>query len=507
MPARRLLYILINIAFLLAIGCASVAQGSDHAPLLYLVTLFALCSSPLLWLESLNGRYVLLAVFMGFYFLFFGMMDFLAVLTGGPPPDFVDDPSGAEFAIVVGAVCALCGYLITASLGSGTPRVRGVDWPERYILCVGLALWVIGTVSIIYFQVYVMPEKTILAAQRGLANLGAGMTFVVMLGNLVAPLGLLILSYGYAKFRSLFWLLLILGLLVAQIAVAFVTDIRGQAFLPPAVVIVALTLKDGRLPKVWLACAIVIMPILFPVLTAYRVEITGERGLTREQALNNLGKVLDVVLGSVESGHGEAHKASIFARASIKQNFELEYAHTGLDRPFQEGHTLMAIPLAFIPRIVWPDKPDVQTGQLFNHEFFPGGVADTYISPSHFGELYWNYGWPGLIAGMLLIGMLLGFIGLRTNLEEHPSVTRVLILLATFQYLCWGFEGATSISYVLWLRSLAAIVILHLLFARRTRPADGPAPIGSLPLSGTQSLPASASPVMAGLPRYPNILR
>ncbi|HKT73917.1 MAG TPA: hypothetical protein VJQ47_13580 [Steroidobacteraceae bacterium] len=494
MPARTTIYLLVNIAFMLGVAVATAVQGSGGTSLLYLIALFGLCSAPLLSLRSLNGRYALLAVFMAFYFLFFGMMDFLAVLSGAPAPDAVDDPATVEFAILVGAVCALGGYHITAATAGGTQRSQLVDWPKVFILSVGLALWLIGSSSLIYSQVYVIPEKTNMAAQRGYAELGAALTFIVMLGNMVAPLGLLILSYGYAKFRTRFWLVLILGMLAAQVVLAFVTDIRGQAIIPPGFVIVALTLKDGKLPKAWLVGALLTLPAIYPILTAYRVEITGGRGLSREQAVNNLGKVVDIVLGSVKSGKGEENQASIFERASLKGNVEIAFAHTGVDRPFQEGHTLLAIPLAFIPRIIWPSKPDVQTGQLFNHEFFPGGVADTYISPSHFGELYWNFGWPGIIVGMLLIGMLLGFVGAKTDLEQRPSVTRVLILLATVQYLCTGFEGAMSISYVLWLRSLAAIGLLHLLFTRAAKPEHRSGPV------------ATTTPVAVAGPRFPNLL-
>jgi len=88
--------------------------------------------------------------------------------------------------------------------------------------------------------------------------------------------------------------------------------------------------------------------------------------------------------------------------------------------------------------------------------------------PSTLGELYWNFGWPGLVAGMLLVGTLLGFVGAKCNFSEHVSVTRMLVLLATVQYLCIGFEGAMSVAYILWLRSLGAVGILHLVFARAT---------------------------------------
>ena len=70
--------------------------------------------------------------------------------------------------------------------------------------------------------------------------------------NLVAPLGMLILTYGYARYRTRFWFGLILGLMFAQLVIGFVTDIRGQALMPPLMVIVALTLVDNKLPKGWL---------------------------------------------------------------------------------------------------------------------------------------------------------------------------------------------------------------------------------------------------------------
>jgi hypothetical protein len=164
----------------------------------------------------------------------------------------------------------------------------------------------------------------------------------------------------------------------------------------------------------------------------------------------------------------------------------------------------VAIPLAFVPRLIWPDKPDVPTGQLFNHEIIQGEVADTYISPSHLGELYWNFGWPGLLSGMLSIGAILGFVAAKCSLAERTSVTRLLILLATVQYLCWGFEGVMSVSYISWMRSLAAIGLLHMLLAKPLNAGQS----AQLP-GDPQSPPPSGSlaPALIPVPRFPNLLR
>jgi hypothetical protein len=116
---------------------------------------------------------------------------------------------------------------------------------------------------------------------------------------------------------------------------------------------------------------------------------------------------------------------------------------------------------------------------------------------------------------MPFFGLLLGFVGARTSLEYGTSLTRVLVLVGTAQTLCLGFGGGLPVSYIVWLRSLAAIGLLHLLFARRT--SEDPARAsGELPQVGSveaetsavvraQSGVGTATPVFA--PRFPNLLR
>jgi len=177
-----------------------------------------------------------------------------------------------------------------------------------------------------------------------------------------------------------------------------------------------------------------------------------------------------------------------------------------VDAPYQNGRTLVELVLAFVPRMIWPDKPSVATGQVFNKELVRG-IGDTYISPSHLGELYWNFGWPGLTCGMTLIGMLLGYIGARTSLAERTSATRLLILLATVATACLQFEASVSVTYVVWIRSLAAIGLLHLLCNRPAVPAPAGSAAAPAAAIGTQVAANTAVAVVApALPRFPNMM-
>jgi uncharacterized membrane protein len=140
----------------------------------------------------------------------------------------------------------------------------------------------------------------------------------------------------------------------------------------------------------------------------------------------------------------------------------------------------------------------VPTGQLFNKAFHITDSDDVYISPSHLGELYWNYGWAGVLFGMPLIGFICGWVGARFNLAEFTTVTRVLVTVITIKLLIVGFEGSIADIYVVWLRSLAGIGILHLAFAR--------VPVGSRLLRSAMSQSEPVPEKRPEAPLFPNLL-
>jgi hypothetical protein len=75
------------------------------------------------------------------------------------------------------------------------------------------------------------------------------------------------------------------------------------------------------------------------------------------------------------------------------------------------GASMDYVGYALIPRLFWPDKPRVIQGGWFT---FMLGLADspesatTNMAQNAQGELYWNFGLPGVIVGMALLGVLLG---------------------------------------------------------------------------------------------------
>jgi hypothetical protein len=480
---RAGIYVSLGAALLLGSALGVLSGNAPAGTAAYACLLCMLCLVPSLWMERVNDRYALLAVFMGAYFLFFGALSLKLVLLGSDTDTVAeardDFMTTAQVAVLLGAVLALVGYRVGASM---VPRAAHgtvvTDWSNTAVLGNGLACWVLGSGAMVYYTIFVTTENTVQATSQGFAAMGPVLTFLVMLGQLVQPLGLLILTYGYAKNRTPFWLGLVLAVILLQLILGFAIDSKGVALLGILMVAISQTLWDNKLPKSWLAGVVVFAIVIFPVFQAARVE-RGERGLDRQQAVQRLSEVWERAWESREKVNEGKHRSQTFLeRSSNDTALEMIFQHVGVDKPFLNGSTLVALPYAFIPRLLIPDKEDVPVGQLFNHVFLHGASDDfTYISVSELGEFYWNFGWPGVIIGMLLTGLLLGFTGAKSSLAEVPSLTRLLVLVITIKTLCFGFGGSIALSYVIWMRAVAAIGLLHLAFARasvdaqHTRPA------------------------------------
>jgi len=75
---------------------------------------------------------------------------------------------------------------------------------------------------------------------------------------------------------------------------------------------------------------------------------------------------------------------------------------------FQYGSTFHNMVYALVPRLIWRDKPLMTQGAKFAGKYFnqPGNNIGMLIS----GELYWNYGFIGIIIGSFILGLAIGFL-------------------------------------------------------------------------------------------------
>lgn len=471
------IWLLINVSFMLAVSVAAVVGKSESPRVVYLVLLFALCSSSLLGSGALNGRNAILIACGGFFFIFYGLADVLRLFPAlelAPPYQSMPLVSLPEVAILVGVALISVGYRLIAGFGGSKARpLAANEWPHGTAVALGLALWIVGAAATWYWAMHVVDRYI------EMAQIGPYQTIALLVGRMVQPVGVALLAYRLVISRSKPLFLLVLAILAAEFVLGFLADSKELAIRGAILVMAAKFLVEGRLPRSWLIVSMIAIALSFAIFQAYRFEILQTRHKTRTAAAANLSRNLDRTLSSnmLAAGYALSGVRAFVERTSLKPTMEIVVAHVGDDVPYQNGDTLLKLFYAFVPRILWPDKPDNAVGQLFNRQFHLSWDPNTYVSATQLGELYWNLGWPALLVGSLAIGAVLGFVGGRCALADHRSLTRFLVVSTTIYLLAARFEGGIALTYTVWIRSVLLILALHFVFGRvRTAPRPHASP-------------------------------
>jgi len=476
---RIALYAAINVCFFALVACGFLFGPATNVHPLYLLLLFVICSSPMLDMRQLNDQYAVLGFFSAFYFVLYGALDF-SHLIFPQPHSFA--PSGnslssdgvlsnTELVILTGGAFAHIAYRLICRLIPGSNQRLSMDWPERTLVLWGSILWAVSTWLVWKLNVQILVQVTNSVVADAYSRLNGLQIAAFMLAGYFQPLGIVILAYAQSRYRRPYMMPLLIAMIGTEMVYGFISDSKGQVLIGLALIAITKMLTDGKIPLARLAVLAIIITIAFPILQANRV-IRSEYSENHAQAAQQIGKTLERALeAKKEVTTGSDRMDTFLERMSLKDNVDQIVSRTGHDIPFQNGHTLFPLIAVFVPRLVWPTKPDVKTGQLFNNVFNLADSDNVYISTSHLGELYWNYGWSGVIVGMLIIGLLLGLVGTLSNLSQSITITRILVLLATVKLIVLGFESTIATQYSVWVRSIVGIGVMHLLFARQLSSA------------------------------------
>ncbi len=461
------LYVGAIFLFVLLLAAGSAVTDVSTGRLIYLTLLFAICSSPLMFMRQLNDRYVLLTLFSAVFFQHFGLLDVIHIVQGVTDRQDSDLPSLSETVILAGGLMAHLAYHLGCRFGRGNRLTVSKDWNESTILWFGGAIWLITTTASAYFKIFIIKAQTAETVARGFGSLGSFETMGFMLANLAQPMGILFLSYAYFRFNRKAVLPILVAMLLVQMVVGFVVDSKAGTVIGYVLVAISYLLIKGSIPKGWVAVILALLVLAFPVMQANRA-VRGAKGIDAMETLMRLDEVFSAAVNAsnrVMKGPERANTS--FERLSLKGSVVMIVDGIEKGHQFQNGYTLIPMLTAFIPRVIWPEKLDVQTGQLLNKEFRVSEVAYTYISPSHLGEMYWNFGWAGVMVGMSVFGVGIGFIGGRFDCTRGITITDLLVLLITTQFLIIASEGTIAVQYVQWMRAIAIIALLHFVFAKK----------------------------------------
>lgn len=94
------------------------------------------------------------------------------------------------------------------------------------------------------------------------------------------------------------------------------------------------------------------------------------------------------------------------------------------------GETVKLALYAFVPRLLFPDKPAMTPGREFTAAVL-GYESETHTSPGFFAEAYWNGGWTLVVVICLYVGMVFaGFTSfvnhvIRANKYEYLPIAMI----------------------------------------------------------------------------------
>jgi hypothetical protein len=503
--SKWILYAALNLTFCLVLVIGSAIGGGSLTQLPYVALLFAICSSPLPFIDRFNGPFAMLAAAMAVYFVEFGALDAVLMLKAPMKGAAAEGGIGrTEIVLWLGAAMQIAGFHAAAIISRSRGEVRfPKDWSRPFLVPIGLILWTAALAATLYHDFIVQPENTSVSVQAGLAKLGIWRSSgLILIENYAGPLGIMIIAYWWAVWGKRAGTPLILALVFAQFIIGWIVDTKEVAISAPVVALLTRFIVLGKLPIRWLVGAMVGVALVFPILSAKRVVMTEELQLTRAQALPRTFEILLRTLqegAAIETGKYEQSSETFLQRESVKGNVDLIIKATAAGHPYKLGSTFEPLLYVFLPRVLWSDKPGGNSAQMLNREFHISADPDTFISPSHLGEWYWNFGLAGVIVGMAISGALLGYVSVRFDPSSRTSITRVLVVMVTLYLLVARSEGQVEIQYALWARSMILIGLLHLLFARGSaRRVDGAVSTGAN---------SSVTHDEIDLIRFPNLMR
>jgi hypothetical protein len=130
---------------------------------------------------------------------------------------------------------------------------------------------------------------------------------------------------------------------------------------------------------------------------------------------------------------------------------------------YLEGETMEYLAYAFVPRVIWPEKPLIAKGQWFAGRIgqgFPtasGGFSNS-INMTIQGELYLNFGWLGVVVGCVLFGVLLALFWMRA---EFWSTSSNGLGAAFGFYLLWvGFGMGADLQILVTIIAVYGVFLL-----------------------------------------------
>jgi hypothetical protein len=426
-PARVLLYTVLTVLgviFSIPLAWLMGVRGGDLEMFCWAALTFLVAMVPVFadQLRPLPRRHIMLTVITLVFMAHF----VIPILTLYIPTDGPMDPAGMAGASLSSdamvrsqqiALLGLCSFLIGYALpvaraaANALPQ-RRYEWTETAGLTAGVLLIAVGWLITLGTQFGLIPDE-----------FGSG--FLGGISNSVL-FGAAWLTATYLVHRSRTALLLLVTMVPIVMGFNFLTGSKRLFLTPPAMIVLTWIVTERRIRSSWVVAGVTALILLYPVAQFWRDDVLMKNTLTAADILRRPGPAFERTTAFLKSGRAGTYLAegleATGRRIDAVGHAAVVIRDTPRVSPFQNGRTLALIPVAFIPRILWPDKPTVTTGQWITDTYtFHRYRVDSRIGVSWVGEFYINFAVPGVIVGMLVLGTLLRFAH-EVILRRPPTI-------------------------------------------------------------------------------------
>jgi hypothetical protein len=264
-------------------------------------------------------------------------------------------------------------------------------------------------------------------------------------------------------------------LLVGALAATFVIKLLSGSLAQPVLFIVFLGIlywnQKRRLPWRMIATSVAIVVLLNPIKMTYR----GETWNIDPSALGFVEKA-ELFWESAETYYLDAERPFIEDASTVNRLAHIAILSYVVEMtpdpvPYWLGGSYRTLLTSFIPRLLWPDKPQSTIGQEFGHRYLLLNDTDeaTSFNLPWLPEFYANFGIPGVLFGMFGVGVLFRFLVQKFTAPASRTFEYVLGVTLTFQLFYAESNFALMIGGLLLTYIAVAIILKAISFG--TRPA------------------------------------
>ena len=259
------------------------------------------------------------------------------------------------------------------------------------------------------------------------------------IGQLLDPIGYVAYGMFYilwsrGKLPAIqIWILL--GVFVPlELLKRFVTGLLAEVMLLGLYMVIVSWSERKRIPIIFIGTTLLIYLIFSPVKAEFRTVTWFSNNSPDISVLDRAQIFIDLAIKHYQNSatnssdkNSEDPGGSLVSRSAHILTFSEVVKDTPSRVPYWNGETYLPLFTSYIPRIVWPDKPIMTTGNAFGRRYNYLGKNDfaTSFNLPWIVEMYANFGSWGVLIGMAVAGILLAFLEQKFNYPGMSSVELV----------------------------------------------------------------------------------